>query len=568
MSAFNISIDGKPAEAAPGETILQAARRIGLDIPTLCHLEKCGPLTSCLVCLVKVVANGQGRFVPSCATRAVPGMVVESETEEVHEARRTALELLFSDHVGDCLSPCQRLCPLQLNIPVMIRQIQAGRLAEAIGTMRQALPLAGALGRLCHHPCEQGCRRGAFDEPAAVREMERFLTEHDFKEDGKETGEAMRQSQAVGRAVPCPPSNIGNGINVALPSRGGQGTARPTIPGPAAAHRRSVVVVGAGPCGLTAAHDLARRGHAVTVIDRNAKPGGTLRGVPEGELPAAMLDAEIALLAGMGIEFKTGIELGNQVTLDGLRRGFDAILIAVGELAKGEGEKLGLAPAGGALKADPSTCLLSAPGVFAAGAGVKSVKQLVRAMAEGRAAAECVDRFLRGRPPRRPEKPFSSMMGRLEAGELRDMLRTASPNHSVAPCDRCAGLSGGEAAREAARCLHCDCRSSGNCLLQHYAQVYGADASRFRSERRPFNQQLQPGGVIFEPGKCILCGICVKLTEMAAEPLGLTFIGRGFDVRLTGPFNRSIEEGLGAVAAECVRHCPTGALAFGANDKG
>jgi ferredoxin len=245
-----------------------------------------------------------------------------------------------------------------------------------------------------------------------------------------------------------------------------------------------------------------------------------------------------------------------------LRRGFDAILIAVGELTKGESEKIGLPLAGSLLKADPSTCLLSAPGVFAAGAGVKTVKQLVRAMAEGRAAAACVDRFLRGQPPRRPEKPFSSIMGRLEAGELRDMLRTASPDHSVTPCDRCAGLNRGEAAREAARCLHCDCRSSGNCVLQHYAQVYGADASRFRSERRPFNQQLQPGGVIFEPGKCILCGICVKLTEIAAEPLGLTFIGRGFDVRLTGPFNRSIEEGLGAVAAECVRQCPTGALAL------
>ena len=548
MSAITISIDGKPVEVAPGETILQAARRIGLDIPTLCHLEKCGPLTSCLVCLVKVVANGQGRLVPSCATRAVPGMVIESETEEVHEARRTALELLFSDHVGDCLSPCQRLCPLQLNIPAMIRQIQAGRLDEAIGTMRQALPLAGALGRLCHHPCEQGCRRGAFDEPASVREMERFLTEHDFKNDGKE-------------AVVCQPEQTSANV-AAVYDRRTNPEAVARHPEPTASNRRSVVVVGAGPCGLTAAHDLARRGHAVTVIDRNAKPGGTLRGVPESELPAAMLDAEIALLAGMGIEFKTGIALGNQVTLDGLRRGFDAILIAVGELTKGESEKIGLPLAGSLLKADPSTCLLSAPGVFAAGAGVKTVKQLVRAMAEGRAAAACVDRFLRGQPPRRPEKPFSSIMGRLEAGELRDMLRTASPDHSVTPCDRCAGLNRGEAAREAARCLHCDCRSSGNCVLQHYAQVYGADASRFRSERRPFNQQLQPGGVIFEPGKCILCGICVKLTEMAAEPLGLTFIGRGFDVRLTGPFNRSIEEGLGAVAAECVRQCPTGALAL------
>jgi NADH dehydrogenase/NADH:ubiquinone oxidoreductase subunit G len=99
-------------------------------------------------------------------------------------------------------------------------------------------------------------------------------------------------------------------------------------------------------------------------------------------------------------------------------------------------------------------------------------------------------------------------------------------------------------------------------VLQHYAQVYGAEASRFRGERREFEQQLQPSGIIFEPGKCILCGICVKLTEQAAEPLGLTFIGRGFDVRVSAPFQHEIENGLRKVADECVKHCPTGALAW------
>ena len=191
MNTFKITIDGRQAAVSPGQTVLQAARQIGVDIPTLCHLEKCGPLTSCQVCLVKVVANGQSRLAPSCATPVMPGMVIESETEEVHEARRTALELLFSDHVGDCLSPCHRLCPLQLNIPAMIRQIKAGLLDEAIGTLRQALPLAGVLGRLCNHPCEQGCRRGVFDEPAAIRDMERFLTEHDSKEDFRQTKKCM-----------------------------------------------------------------------------------------------------------------------------------------------------------------------------------------------------------------------------------------------------------------------------------------------------------------------------------------------------------------------------------------
>src|ERR1043165_2924259 len=146
MSApFNIMIDGRSVEVQPGESVLAAARKLAIDIPTLCYLEKCGPLNTCQVCLVKI----GGKLAPSCGTKVTPGMAVESETEEVHEARRTALELLFSDHVGDCLSPCHRLCPLQLNIPVMLRQIEAGQPDKAIATVRQTLPLAGVLGRLC-----------------------------------------------------------------------------------------------------------------------------------------------------------------------------------------------------------------------------------------------------------------------------------------------------------------------------------------------------------------------------------------------------------------------------------
>jgi ferredoxin len=523
MNTFDITIDGRKVAVQPGKSVLEAARQIGLDIPTLCHLEKCGPLNTCLVCLVKVLDNGQGRLVPACGTKAVPAMVIESETEEVHQARRTALELLFSDHVGDCLSPCQRLCPLQLNIPAMLRQIQAGRLFEAIATVRDALPLAGVLGRLCHHPCEQGCRRGTWDGPAAIRDLERFVT--------------GLFSQSVDLRLPAckPPS------------------------------RRSVAVIGAGPAGLAAAFHLARQGHQVTVVDRRSRAGGTLLDLPETDLPAPVLEAEIGLLARMGIEFRPGIELGAHVTIEGLMRGFEVILLTVGQLAKGEGEKLGLPLAGAALRADPNTCQTNRPDVFAAGAAVRPVKQLVRAMAEGRAAAECVHRFLTGQPVRRPEKLFSSAMGRLEPAELRQLLRNAGASGRVAACDHCAGLNRQEALTEAGRCLHCDCRSSGNCLLQHYAQVYGADASRFKSERRQFEQHFQPGGVIFEPGKCILCGICVRLAELAGEPLGLAFIGRGFDARVAAPFHHEVADGLQRVAQECVNHCPTGALSFSDN---
>ncbi len=517
MSTFTITIDSRPVEVSPGDSVLDAARCLGLDIPTLCYLEKCGPLTSCLVCLVKI----NGKLVPSCGTRAVPGMVIESETEEVHEARRTALELLFSDHVGDCLSPCQRLCPLMLNIPMMLRHLEAGRLADATATVRGALPLPAVLGRLCHHPCEQGCRRGHWDDPAAIRDLERFVADQDL-------------------AQPAP-----------------------HVPACKPATDKRVAIVGSGPAGLAAAYYLARHGHAVTVADRHEQAGGTLRtGTDEKTLPRAALDGEIAVLARMGIDFKLGVELGRDLSLEGLLRGFDAVLLTVGEIAKGEGDRLGVARAGTSIKADPNDCRTSVLGVFAAGSAVRIQKQIIKAMAEGRAAAECVHLHLSGKPPRRPEKPFSSMMGRLEPGELRALLRSASASASVTPCDACRGHTANEAADESSRCLHCDCRSSGNCVFQHYAQVYGADASRFRAERRPFEQHLQPGGVIFEPGKCIVCGICVKLTEMAQEELGLTFVGRGFDVRVATPFNRTIEEGLQKVAEECVKHCPTGALVF------
>ncbi len=516
MNAFAITIDGRTVEVQPGESVLTAARKLAIDIPTLCYLEKCGPLNTCQVCLVKL----NGKLVPSCGTKVAPGMVIESETEEVHEARRTALELLFSDHVGDCLSPCHRLCPLMLNIPALLRQIEAERLDDAIATVRQALPLAGVLGRLCHHPCEQGCRRGNWDSPAAIRDMERFVTDNDFQ---KSEPHVTSRKPATGK---------------------------------------SVVIIGAGPAGLASAYYLAREGHTVSVVDRRHAAGGTLRDVAEKDLPTAVLDAEIALLARLGIDFKFGVELGRHVTLEGLARGFGAILITVGELTKEDGAKLGVPLAGSALKADPNTCQTPMENIFAAGSAVRPQKQLVKAMAEGRAAAECVHRFLNGQPARRPEKPFSSIMGRLDRGELKAFIRSGSSAASVTPCDRCAGHTRQEAALESSRCLHCDCHSSGNCVLQHYAQTYGADANRFRAERRKFEQQLQPGGIIFEPGKCIVCGICVKLTEMAAEPLGLTFVGRGFDVRVAAPFHREIEEGLQKVAEECVKHCPTGALVF------
>jgi ferredoxin len=533
ITGISLTIDGHSVEVAQGETVLHVARKLGIEIPTLCYLEKCGPLNSCLVCLVKI----NGKLVPSCGIPAQSGMVVESETSEVHEARRTALELLFSDHVGDCLSPCQRLCPLRMNIPVMIRQLQTQQVNEAVKTVRDALPLPGALGRLCHHPCEQGCRRATADEAAGIREMERFVADYD-----------------LGLHCDQPSTSTVNSA--------GEMPREPYLPRCKKSTGKSVVIVGAGPAGLTAAYTLLRHGHTCTIADRRTEAGGTLRDVNEQQLSREVLDAEIEQLRRLGAHFRLGAALGHDISLDGLLRGFDAVLVTVGELTKTNGEAWGLEMAPGGIKINPDTFQTNLAAVFAAGRAVKPVNQLVRAMTEGQWAAECIHLFLQNKQVQRPDKPFSSIMGRLEPGELETFVMTAKPGPTLTPCHVCSGFTKVEAAEEAARCLRCDCRSSGNCALQSYATTYDVDASRFRSQRRPFEQYVQPGGVIFEPGKCILCGICVKLTEMAREPLGLTFIGRGFDVRIATPFNQAIEAGLQKVAEECVHHCPTGALEF------
>lgn len=152
-----LTIDKHEVEVAPGATILDAARRLHIEIPTLCYLDGCTPGTSCMVCLVKV--KNPDRFLPSCGMRAEDGMEVESETDEVREARRQALELLLSDHPGDCIGPCQSICPARMDIPRMIRQAAAGDFAAAAATARATLVLPATLGRVCPAPCEKGCRR-------------------------------------------------------------------------------------------------------------------------------------------------------------------------------------------------------------------------------------------------------------------------------------------------------------------------------------------------------------------------------------------------------------------------
>ena len=121
-----------------------------------------------------------------------------------------------------------------------------------------------------------------------------------------------------------------------------------------------------------------------------------------------------------------------------------------------------------------------------------------------------------------------------------------------------------EAVKEAIRCLHCDCRKPQSCKLRKYSFEYAAKAGQYKGQNRSFIQFVEHPEIIFEPGKCIDCGLCIQIVTKAGEELGLTFTGRGFNVRLAVPFGRSIMEAIkdAETARKCVNSCPTGALAY------
>ena len=109
MDKITVTIDNKIIEADKGKTILQVAAENGIDIPTLCHNEKISITTSCFVCVVK--NSKTGKFLPSCSAVPMHGDIIESSSDEVKDMRKTALNLLLSEHSGDCEAPCTVSCP-------------------------------------------------------------------------------------------------------------------------------------------------------------------------------------------------------------------------------------------------------------------------------------------------------------------------------------------------------------------------------------------------------------------------------------------------------------------------
>ncbi len=512
---IKLTIDNRTVEVPPGTSVWQAAQSVGIEIPTMCFIEGTEHFTSCMICLVKDAMNG--RFFASCSTPVFGGQVIITNDEETIESRKAALELLLSEHVGDCEAPCQLVCPAHMNIPLMNRLIAKGDFAKALEVVKRDIALPSILGRICPAPCEAGCRRKQVDEAVSICLLKGFVGDEDLK------------------------------------------SKKPYLPQIAPLSGKKVAVIGAGPAGLAAAYYLQIKGHQVVIFDKNNRAGGELLQIENEILPTEIIEQEVAQILA------TGVQIRLNESVDGprfhlLHHEFDAVIVATGTITE-ESSAFGLTTSKTGILADKTSYLTSNPKVFAVGNSLRTSKLAVRSVGQGKEVATVIDNYFKTNELKGYPERFNSKFGRLAEAEFIHYQKDSE----TAPRQKAdkTGFTREAAIREAKRCMHCDCRNPESCVLRELSDRYQASQKRFQGEeRKPVEKFVHREGIVYEANKCIKCGICVRLTKQHQEEFGFTFIGRGFDVKVGVPFNESIQKGLEKTAEIVAKACPTGALAM------
>ncbi len=677
---ITMTINGKVCHCEAGCSILQAAAANGLEIPNLCNDASVKVYGACGLCAVEVLDDGSGKPVPkllrACSAKAVDGYVVRYDTARVNQARKIALELLMSDHTGDCVAPCSLNCPAGTDCQGYVKQIAQGDYHKAMQIVKEKLPLPASIGRVCPHPCEKQCRRRLVEEPISIAFLKAFAADRDL---GCDTYRAECASDSG----------------------------------------KTIAVVGGGPAGLTAAYFLRRKGHAVTVFDAAQKMGGMLRyGIPAYRLPKAVLDREIEEIAAMGITMRNGVRLGEDISLEQLRCEYDAVILAVGawqsmqmgcegehlegviggieflhDISSGEGvcpdlrgksvavcgggntamdacrsaircgaenvyviyrrtreempadpveieesmeegviykyltnpaEILGengkvkavklqvmelgepdasgrrspvpvdgkfevlpvdmvimaigqkLAPAGldgieltrkGTISADESTFVTNLENVFAIGdATNRGADIAIAAIGEANRCAEVVDSALHGeiKPVKQPylskrEVTAEMLADREKIARCRMPARDpAVRRHDFAEVNL--GLTEETAKAEAKRCLECGCHDYADCRLIRYANQQEIHPERLAGQKNTAETERRLECIERNNGKCILCGLCVRVCEEEAKQGILGLVGRGFTTVIRPEFRDAATVAVCKECRKCVSLCPTGAL--------
>lgn len=194
-------------------------------------------------------------------------------------------------------SPCKTACPAHIAVQGYLKKAAQGKYTEALALIKKQNPFPAVCGRICNRACESACTRGTIDQAVAIDAVKKFIAEQDLK--------------AEHRYIP--PVVIPASIHMQR-------------------FKEKIAIIGGGPAGLSAAYYLAERGYYPTVFEKNEKPGGMLQyGIPSYKLEKDVVEAEIDVMREMGVEIKTGVEVGKDVTLDELRaQGYKAFYIAIG----------------------------------------------------------------------------------------------------------------------------------------------------------------------------------------------------------------------------------------------
>jgi NADPH-dependent glutamate synthase beta subunit-like oxidoreductase/NAD-dependent dihydropyrimidine dehydrogenase PreA subunit len=279
--------------------MIEASTHSNIELLTYCEVEKVAGEAGKFKVKVKKKASfvdwdkctGCGLCVEGCP------VIIPNEFDQGIGTRK-AIYLYFPQAVPKkcvidkreerpCKAACIDACPVHTNVPGYIKLIAEGEFEAAYKLIRETNPLPACVGRVCYAPCQEACNRGQIDEPICIRDLKR---------------------------VPADQWNI---EELEVP--------------PITKTDKKVAVIGSGPASLAAANDLALKGHKVTIFEALPEPGGMLRvGIPEYRLPKEVLRQEIGYIQKLGVEIKTGMQVGKDITLEELRKTYDAVFLGIG----------------------------------------------------------------------------------------------------------------------------------------------------------------------------------------------------------------------------------------------